>query len=73
MGYSDEQLADLSASLRAVDADAVLAGTPMDLAHLLDAGKPIRRVTYELREVGSPTLADVLAPYLRSWRARHAA
>ncbi|HEX5616093.1 MAG TPA: cyclic 2,3-diphosphoglycerate synthase [Acidimicrobiia bacterium] len=72
MGYSDEQLADLAASLRAVDCDAVLAGTPMDLAHLLDAGKPIRRVTYELAEVGHPTLAEVLAPHLETWAAaRH--
>jgi predicted GTPase len=74
MGYSDAQLADLAASLRAVDADAVLAGTPMDLGHLLDAGKPVRRVTYELAEVGSPTLDDVLAPYLERWtRAVHRA
>jgi predicted GTPase len=51
----------------------VLAGTPMDLAHLLDAGKPIRRVTYELQEVGSPTLAEVLAPWLERWRARRPA
>jgi predicted GTPase len=72
MGYSDEQLADLQATLQAVDCDAVLAGTPMDLAHLIDAGKPIRRVTYELHEVGTPTLADLLAPYLEKWAtAKH--
>jgi predicted GTPase len=73
MGYSDEQLADLEATLRAIDCDAVLAGTPIDLAHLVDAGKPIRRVTYELQEVESPTLSDLLAPYLEKWAAaRHA-
>ncbi len=61
MGYSDAQLADLAATIRAADCDAVIAGTPIDLAHVVDTGKPIRRVTYELAEVGSPTLADVLS------------
>ena len=64
MGYSDAQLAELGATIRAAECDAVIAGTPIDLAHVVDTGKPIRRVTYELAEVGSPTLADVLAPLL---------
>jgi hypothetical protein len=27
----------------------------------------VRRVSYELREVGDPTVADVLAPLTRKW------
>jgi predicted GTPase len=62
MGYSDAQLADLGATIRAVDCDVVVTGTPIDVEHLLDAGHPVRHASYELRERGTPTLADVLAP-----------
>jgi predicted GTPase len=70
MGYGDAQLAELGETVRATDCDAVVIGTPMDLGRLIDLGRPARRVTYELTEVGSPTLADVLAPYLDKWRRR---
>jgi predicted GTPase len=70
MGYGDAQLAELGETVRATDCDAVVIGTPMDLGRLIDLGHPARRVTYELTEVGSPTLADVLAPYLDKWRRR---
>ena len=70
MGYGDEQLAELGRTVRAADCDAVVVGTPMDLGRLVELGHPARRVTYELTEVGSPTLADVLAPYLEKWLMR---
>ncbi|MFB6183538.1 MAG: GTPase [Haloarculaceae archaeon] len=50
MGYSDEQLADLEASIRAVDCDVVVAGTPHDLGRLVDVDVPIVRARYDLRE-----------------------
>jgi len=68
MGYSERQLAELGATIRAVDCDVVVVGTPIDLGRLLDAGHPVRRATYELRELDSPSLEDVLAPYLSRWR-----
>lgn len=68
MGYGSQQLADLAATIRAVPADVVVSGTPMDLGRLVDLGHPLRRATYALREVGSPTLADVLAPHIARWR-----
>jgi predicted GTPase len=68
MGYGAQQLADLQATLQAADVDVVVSGTPMDLGRLLDAGHPLVRATYELREVGTPTLADVLAPLVEQWR-----
>ena len=70
MGYGDAQLAELGATIRAVPCDAVVLGTPMDLARLIDLGHPSRRASYELREVGSPTLPEVLAPYLAKWTGR---
>ena len=65
MGYSDEMLEDLRETIDASDADVVVAGTPIDLARLVETRHPIRRARYEIEEVGRPTIADVLAPLLR--------
>ena len=68
MGYGDEQLKDLAATIEATPCDAVVIGTPFDLGRLVNLGHPARRATYELNDVGSPTLADVLAPHIAAWR-----
>jgi len=60
MGYSDEQLSELEATINAADCDVVVTGTPFDLGRLITSRHPIRHVRYELEEVGSPTLAEVL-------------
>ncbi len=39
----------------------MLIATPIDLARLLELEVPTVRATYAIAEVGSPTLADVLA------------
>ena len=62
MGYGDEQLAELEATINATDCDVVVTGTPIDLGRLIESRHPIRHVRYELEEIGSPTLADVVAP-----------
>jgi predicted GTPase len=67
MGYGDEQLAELARTIREIDCDVVVLGTPMDLGRLADLGHPVRRVTYDLQEIGTPTLESVLAPYLAKW------
>lgn len=65
MGYSKQQLRDLEASLAAVPADLVLSGTPIDLADLVDPGKPVVRVRFDLSEIeGEPPLAEVLDTWL---------
>ncbi|MGZ8734671.1 MAG: cyclic 2,3-diphosphoglycerate synthase [Acidimicrobiia bacterium] len=60
MGYSPAQLDDLARTIRAVDCDVVVTGTPVDLAHLIDVRHPLRHATYELCEIGHPDLADAL-------------
>lgn len=50
MGYSDQQIADLEATIDAVDCDLVLIGTPFDLPRLLEVNKPTVRVRYDIEE-----------------------
>jgi predicted GTPase len=64
MGYGDEQLEELEATINAVPCDVVVTGTPIDLGRLIESRHPILHATYELREIGEPTLEDALAPVL---------
>ncbi len=70
MGYSEAQRSDLAATIDATDCDAVVAGTPLDLARLVQVRHPIRQVTYELRSLGHPSLDEVLAPWVEAWARR---
>jgi predicted GTPase len=63
MGYGAEQIHDLEQTLQHADADVVVIGTPVDLRRLLRLNKPAVRVSYELQELTSPTLTDLL----RAW------
>jgi predicted GTPase len=60
MGYGDEQLAELEQTINATPCDVVITGTPIDLGRLIRSRHPIRHIRYELEEVGSPTISDVL-------------
>lgn len=64
MGYGGQQVKDLEATINAVDCDVVVIGTPIDLRRIISIDKPSVRVTYDLAEIGSPDLADVLKPFL---------
>ena len=61
MGYGEQQVRDLEGTLNAADCDVVVGGTPIDLNRLVKVNKPIIRVRYELEEIGSPTLGELLA------------
>ena len=64
MGYDDRQLRELEATIDAADCDVVVTGTPFDLGRLITVRHPLRHATYELRELGEPTLETVLAPII---------
>ena len=61
MGYGENQVKELEETIRAVDCEAIVIGTPIDLRRLISIEKPSVRVTYELQEIGKPDLQDVLA------------
>ena len=62
MGYGAAQVADLQATLNAVDADVVLSATPIALDRLFELNKPTTRVRYELSEAGGMPLRAAIDP-----------
>jgi len=64
MGYGAEQLADLEKTIDAVDCDAVVIGTPIDLSRIVTISKPHTRVHYDLQEIGKPDLEEVLTDFV---------
>ncbi len=60
LGYGAEQLDALRESIAAAPVDAVVSGTPIDLAALIDVPHPIVRARYEYEDTGEPSLATVL-------------
>ena len=59
MGYGETQVAELQATINAVDCDLVLIATPIDLTRLIRIDKPTQRIRYRLHEQGS-ALADAI-------------
>ncbi|MBI2312041.1 MAG: hypothetical protein HYU77_06020 [Betaproteobacteria bacterium] len=64
LGYSPAQVQELEQSINRVPCDAVLLGTPADLARVLKIGKPVARARFEARDVSTPALIGRVLPYL---------
>jgi len=67
MGYDQQQLKDLEATINKVDCDTVVVGTPIDLRRIININKPNTRVYYELQEIGTPDLNGVLADFVKTY------
>ena len=65
MGYGDEQIKDLETTINNTVCDVVIIGTPIDLRRIIDIKHPSVRVTYDLQEIGRPSLDDVLSEYTK--------
>jgi predicted GTPase len=63
IGYSTRQLQHLETTIARVDCDAVVVATPIDLSRIVKIGKPHTRVSYELQELGTPNLEDILSDF----------
>ena len=66
IGYSPRQLQHLETTINRVDCDTVMVATPIDLSRIIDIRKPHTRVSYELQEVGTPNLEDILSEFARA-------
>lgn len=60
MGYGDQQMADLQATIAKADVDAVVIGTPIDLGRVIEIDKPNTRVTYDLDDYSDPNLGQLI-------------
>lgn len=63
MGYSEVQKRDLEETINRADCDSVIIATPIDLNRIIHITKPTVRVGYELQEIGSPNLEEVLEDF----------
>lgn len=64
MGYGEQQMKDLEATINKTDCEAVIIGTPIDLSRVIKIDKPFAKVGYDLQEIGHPTLAGLLKEFL---------
>jgi predicted GTPase len=65
VGYGDEQVRDLEATIKRVPCDLVIVATPVDLTRIVRIDKPMLRVRYELQELGAPDLKSILKARLK--------
>ncbi len=64
MGYGDSQVKDLETTINKTKCDVVIIATPIDLSRILKINKPTVRVSYNLQEIGSPNLTEVLTDFV---------
>ena len=64
MGYGKEQMKDLEKTIANTPCDAVVVGTPIDLPRFIKIEQPVVKVGYELQEIGTPTLKEVLDDFV---------
>ncbi|WP_430811492.1 MULTISPECIES: cyclic 2,3-diphosphoglycerate synthase [unclassified Carboxylicivirga] len=72
MGYGDEQIHDLQATIDQVPCDSVVIGTPIDLNRIVKINHPNTRVYYDLQEIGQPTLDDSIKEFINSHKLKMA-
>jgi predicted GTPase len=70
MGYGDQQVKDLEATINKVVCDSVVIATPIDLNRLVKIKKPNTRVYYDLQEIGKPDLDDILDGFLKKHKIK---
>ena len=58
---TEQSRVEAAATINASGADTVVIGTPIDLRRVVDFALPAVRVRYDLQEIGTPTLHDVLS------------
>ncbi len=65
MGYGEQQIKDLEATIRNTPCDTVVIGTPIDLSRVVNIDQPTVKVGYELQEIGHPVLCDLVCDFLK--------
>ncbi len=63
MGYSEQQIKDLEKTINDTPCEGVVIATPIDLRRLIKIKHPACQVSYDLQEIGTPTLAELLQDF----------
>lgn len=66
MGYGEQQVKDLEATINKTDCDTVVIATPIDLNRIVKIQKPTVKVGYDLQEIGQPDLTGILDEFCKS-------
>jgi predicted GTPase len=64
MGYGEQQIKDLEATIANTPCDAVVIGTPIDLSRIIKIKQPTVKVGYELQEIGYPNFQGILKEFV---------
>ncbi len=60
LGYGSEQIKELEKTINSVVCDSVVLGTPSDLMNFMKINKPYAKVKYELKELTTPGLKEIM-------------
>jgi len=60
LGYGSKQIKELEKTINSVVCDSVVLGTPSDLMSFMKINKPYARVNYELKELTTPDLKEIM-------------
>lgn len=70
MGYGEQQIKDLEKTIAKTPCDAVVIGTPIDLGRIIKIKQPTVKVGYELQEIGSPNLEEILTDFCKKHKLK---
>jgi len=65
MGYGEEQVHDLERTIDNTPFDVLVIATPIDLSRVIHISKPHVTVGYELQEIGTPNLEQILTEFVK--------
>ncbi len=69
-GYNEVQVRDLEETLKRIPADVIVSGSPIDLERIINPGKPVVRVYFEVEVVEGPTIEDAVEEFLERVKDR---
>jgi predicted GTPase len=64
MGYGEKQVLELEQTINASAAELVIIGTPIDLGRILNLEIPSQRIRYELKQIETPSLEEIISQQL---------
>jgi len=70
MGYGEEQMKDLAATIDKTNCDSVVIATPIDLGRVIKINKPNTRVEYALQEIGHPDMTNVMEGFIKKAKGK---